>query len=149
MHFVFAVWCLSSVSGQSLDRDSLLTEAPATPVPGTVRLAAGGNTSWNGALGGGVSGNVAWAPIARVAGDVGAYWQDGEVGPSVRLRFQVLDQPTHGLALSVGARYKTVGFDPRDGELERPGACSMPFAWGSTGVCKPKSTIKKASRAPI
>src|SRR5476651_806754 len=69
----------SSVHAAGLDRDTLLTEAPAVPNPGTVRLTGGANGQPSGAADsgstGGVSGNIRWAPIDRIAGDVGLYVQ--------------------------------------------------------------------------
>ncbi len=97
-----------------LDRDTLLTESPAVPNAGTVRLtgAAGGQPSGAADTGstGGISGSILWAPIDRVAGDVGLYLQGPDTGPTVRLRFQVLKQADVGLDLSVGARFKEFGF---------------------------------------
>ena len=116
---LFGALCASSLAlAEGLDRDSLLTEAPATPERGNVRIAASGNTSYVGAVGGGISGLAMWTPFTHFAADVSGYWQDGDAGPALRVRYQLLDQAAHGLELAVGARYKSVGFDPRNGEVE-------------------------------
>jgi hypothetical protein len=106
-----------------LDRDPLLTEAPATPDRGTVRVS--GDALGQGANAGAtepassVTGALLWAPVQRFAADVGlSYWQGGSSGPSVRARFQILSQETDGLDLAVGARYKSTGFTPASGEVE-------------------------------
>jgi hypothetical protein len=104
--------------GSGLDRDSLLTEAPATPERGNVRISAAGNTSYVGAVAGGISGMAMWTPFTHFAADVSGYWQDGDAGPAVRVRYQFLSQALHGIDLAAGLRYKSVGFDPRNGELE-------------------------------
>jgi hypothetical protein len=110
-----------------LDRDTLLTEAPAVPNSGTVRLTGGFNGQPSGAADsgstGGLIGNVMWAPIDRVAGDVGLYLQGPDGGPTVRLRFQILKQADVGFDLAVGARFKEFGFfkkeqDTPNGEFE-------------------------------
>ena len=111
-----------------LDRDTLLTEAPAVPNSGTVRITGGVNGQPSGAADsgstGGLIGNVMWAPIDRVAGDVGLYLQGPDGGPTVRLRFQILKQADVGLDLAVGARFKEFGFfskqnaDSPNGEFE-------------------------------
>jgi len=51
-----------------------------------------------------------WAPIERVAGDVGLYQQGPDGGPTVRVRIQILKQTDVGLDLSLGARFKEFGF---------------------------------------
>ena len=115
-----------------LDRDGLLTEAPATPRAGTVRVSASslgqsaGDSSGSASMSNfsSLSGTLLWAPIDRLAGDVGVYWQPGPniSGPSVRVRYQILDQQRFGLDLAAGARYKFVPFvhpnNPGVGELE-------------------------------
>jgi hypothetical protein len=83
-----------------------------------VRLTAGANSSYLTGAVGGISGNALWAPFRRLALDVGAYWQDGDSGPTARARFQILFQDEHGLDVSAGLRYKSVGFEPRNGEVE-------------------------------
>ena len=97
-----------------LDRDALLTEAPAVPNAGTVRFSggAGGQTSGAADSGstGSISGSILWAPIDRVAGDVGLYLQGPDGGPTVRVRFQILKQADVGVDLAVGARFKEFGF---------------------------------------
>ena len=101
-------------SGAGLDRDALLTEAPAVPNAGTVRVTGSANGQASGAADtgstGGVSGNILWAPINRVAGDVGLYQQGPDSGPTVRVRFHLLKQEDVGLDLSIGARFKEFGF---------------------------------------
>lgn len=118
---------------EGLDRDALLTEAPATPEPGNVRISASANASYVGtSAGGGISGQAMWTPFTHFAADVSGYWQDGNAGPSLRLRYQVLNQAAHGVDLAVGARYKSVGFDPRNGELE--GLIAVGHRFGRLGL---------------
>ncbi|HEY4882082.1 MAG TPA: hypothetical protein VII08_00465 [Myxococcales bacterium] len=97
-----------------LDRDMLLTEAPAVPNAGTVRVSGAANGQPSGATDsgstGGISGSILWAPIDRIAGDVGIYLQGPDSGPTVRVRIQVLKQADVGLDLAVGARFKEFGF---------------------------------------
>ena len=106
--------------GAGLDRDTLLTEAPAVPNAGTVRITGAANGQASGAADtgstGGVSGNIMWAPIDRIAGDVGLYQQGPDSGPAVRLRIQVLKQADVGLDLAVGARFKEFGFFKKQNE---------------------------------
>jgi hypothetical protein len=109
--------CLcSSLPGLAagLDRDTLLTEAPAVPNQGTVRISGAANGQPSGAADsgstGGLSGSILWAPIDRVAGDVGIYLQGADSGPTVRVRIQILKQADVGLDLAVGARFKEFGF---------------------------------------
>jgi hypothetical protein len=108
--------------GEGIDRDSLLSEAPAVPDKGTVRVSGGAvGTSDSNANSSGqavVSGSVAWTPVDRLSGDVGAYWQVGANGPSARVRYQFLSQWENGVDLSAGVRFKTVGFHPDNGEVE-------------------------------
>jgi hypothetical protein len=98
----------------SLDRDTLLTEAAATPQAGTVRITGTANGQPSGAADsgstGGLAGSILWAPLDRVAGDVGLYLQGPDTGPTVRVRFQILKQSDVGLDLAVGARFKEFGF---------------------------------------
>ncbi|HZX92885.1 MAG TPA: hypothetical protein VFE90_00105, partial [Myxococcales bacterium] len=114
----------SAASAQGLDRDTLLTDAPAVPATGTVRLTGSGvateNTD-NGATPTGSSsftGTIAWTPFKNFSGDVGAYFQVGAQGPAARVRYQFLNQLSHGLDLSGGVRFKTVGFHADEGEVE-------------------------------
>ena len=107
-----------------LDRDTLLTDSPAVPNQGTVRV-TGGVTGTTDATGVGnvqgqaqVSGSIQWTPVQNLAGDVGAYYQVGQQGPSARLRYQFLNQSAHGIDMAGGVRFKTVGFHPDQGELE-------------------------------
>jgi len=114
----------SAASAQGLDRDTLLTDAPAVPAAGTVRLTGAGvatQNSDNGATPNGSSsftGSVGWSPIANLHADVGAFFQVGAQGPAARVRYQVLNQLSHGIDLSGGVRFKTVGFHPDEGEVE-------------------------------
>ena len=114
----------SAASAQGLDRDTLLTDAPAVPAAGTVRVIGAGlatQNSDNGSTPNGSSsftGSVGWSPIANLHADVGAFFQVGAQGPAARVRYQVLNQLTHGLDLSGGVRFKTVGFHPDEGEVE-------------------------------
>ena len=109
---------------EGIDRDSLLSEAPAVPDKGTVRISGGATgTSDDGGVGGtqgqgNVAGSISWTPIQNLSGGVGAYWQVGANGPTARIRYQFLNQFRHGLDLSAGARFKTVGFHPDQGEVE-------------------------------
>ncbi len=103
---------------ESFDRDTLLTEAPATPAAGTVRVSANSSgqatndTAGSSSNFSSLSGSLMWAPIQNLAGDVGVYWQPGPniSGPSVRLRYQFLSQDRFGIDLAAGARYKSVAF---------------------------------------
>jgi len=120
-----ALLCIAfAVRAAGIDRDSLLSEAPAVPDQGTVRVTGGatGTSDDNGVSGtkgqANVAGSISWTPIQNLAGDVGAYWQVGKNGPSARIRYQFLNQFRHGLDLSAGARFKTVGFHPDQGEVE-------------------------------
>jgi len=107
-----------------IDRDSLLSEAPAVPDKGTVRVTGGatGTSSDQGVNNtqgqANITGTIAWTPIQNLSGDVGMYWLVGANGPSARVRYQVLNQTSHGLDLSGGVRFKTVGFGPNNGEVE-------------------------------
>jgi len=107
-----------------IDRDSLLSEAPAVPDKGTVRVSGGatGTSSDQGVNNtqgqANITGTIAWTPVQNLSGDVGMYWQVGANGPSARVRYQVLSQARHGLDLSGGVRFKTVGFNPNNGEVE-------------------------------
>ena len=108
----------AAARADGLDRDTLLTDSPAVPNKGTVRITGGatGSTSDASDTGGnagtsGVSGNVMWSPVQNVAGDVGAYTQIGASGGmSARVRYQFLSQSSHGLDLSGGLRFKTVSW---------------------------------------
>jgi hypothetical protein len=114
----------ATARAQGLDRDTLLTDAPAVPQQGTVRVTGGvTGTSDTAGVGGTqgqaqVSGNIQWTPVQNLSGDVGAYFQIGAQGPSARVRYQFLNQSQHGLDLSGGVRFKTVGFHPDQGEVE-------------------------------
>ena len=109
----------SATSGAGLDRDTLLTDAPAVPPKGTVRVSAAGvATEQTDSSSSNFSGTIAWSPIDNLSADVGAYFQSGAQGPSARLRYQFLNQFSHGIDLSTGIRFKSVGFHPDQGELE-------------------------------
>jgi len=109
---------------EGIDRDSLLSEAPAVPSKGTVRISGvTTGTSDEGGVNGtqgqaNITGSILWTPVENLAGDVGMYWQVGANGPSARVRYQILSQSRTGLDLSAGARFKTVGFHPDQGEVE-------------------------------
>ncbi len=109
---------------EGIDRDSLLSEAPAVPAKGTVRLSGittgtSDETGVNGTKGqANITGAIQWTPVENLAGDVGMYWQVGANGPSARVRYQILSQSRTGIDLSAGARLKTVGFNPDQGEVE-------------------------------
>ncbi|HEY2030811.1 MAG TPA: hypothetical protein VGH20_16555 [Myxococcales bacterium] len=123
---LFAVFALSSfaVRAEGLDRDTLLTDAPAVPDKGTVRLtgALTGTSDTSGVDNtqgqANIVAGVQWAPIERFSADVSAYFQVGAQGPSARARYQILKQWDHGIDLSAGVRFKTVGFHPDQGEIE-------------------------------
>jgi hypothetical protein len=109
----------SAASAQGLDRDTLLTDAPAVPAVGTVRISgAGVATEKSDSSSSSFTGNVGWTPIANLHADVGAYFQSGAQGPAARVRYQLLNQRSHGLDLATGVRFKTVGFHPDQGEVE-------------------------------
>ena len=114
----------SAASAQGLDRDTLLTDAPAVPSQGTVRL-TGGVTGTSASEGVGntqgqanISGSIGWTPVKNLHADVGAYYQVGAQGPSARLRYQILSQERFGFDLTGGVRFKTVGFHADHGEAE-------------------------------
>ena len=121
---LFVLLAAGIASAQGLDRDTLLTDAPAVPRQGTVRITGGvTGTTDNGGVGNTqgqaqLSGSVQWTPVPNLAGDVGVYYQVGAQGPTARIRYQFLNQLDHGLDLSGGVRFKTVGFHPDQGEVE-------------------------------
>jgi hypothetical protein len=114
----------TQVHAAGIDRDSLLSEAPAVPDKGTVRVSGGatGTSSDQGVNNtqgqANITGTIAWTPVQNLSGDVGMYWQVGANGPSARVRYQVLNQASHGVDLAGGVRFKTVGFHPDNGEVE-------------------------------
>ncbi len=109
----------SAASAQGLDRDTLLTDAPAVPPKGTVRVAGTGvATEKTDSSSSSFTGTIGWSPIENLHADVGAYFQSGDQGPAARVRYQFLNQLSHGLDLSGGVRFKTVGFHPDQGEVE-------------------------------
>jgi hypothetical protein len=126
MRFLLAATvCVAlAARAEGIDRDSLLSEAPAVPTKGTVRVSGiTTGTSDQGGVNGtqgqaNIAGSVMWTPIENLAGDVGMYWQVGANGPSARVRYQILSQSRAGIDLSAGARFKTVGFHPDQGEVE-------------------------------
>jgi hypothetical protein len=126
MRFLLAATaCIAlAARAESIDRDSLLSEAPAVPTKGTVRISGiTTGTSDQGGVNGtqgqaNITGSILWTPVENLAGDVGMYWQVGANGPTARVRYQILSQSRTGLDLSAGARFKTVGFHPDQGEVE-------------------------------
>src|SRR3981189_2479569 len=92
--FAFA----SAAAAQGLDRDTLLTDAPAVPPVGTVRVSGAGVATENADSGAtptgssSLSGSIGWTPVANLNADVGAYFQVGAQGPAARGRYQVLKQ---------------------------------------------------------
>jgi len=126
MRFLLAATaCIAlAARAEGIDRDSLLSEAPAVPTKGTVRLSGiTTGTSDQGGVNGtqgqaNIAGSILWTPVENLAGDVGMYWQVGANGPSARVRYQILSQARTGIDLSAGARFKTVGFHPDEGEVE-------------------------------
>ncbi len=128
---LLAALALSSgiARAEGLDRDTLLTDSPAVPEQGTVRVtggAVGVSTADNPSNSGSLSGSIGWTPVKNLSGDVGAFMQvNGDGGPSARVRYQILSQSQFGLDLSSGMRFKTVGFHAsacsacqRNGEVE-------------------------------
>jgi hypothetical protein len=122
---LIVVLCLASAArADGLDRDTLLTDAPAVPDKGTVRITGGvtGTSDANGVDN--VQGQtnftagIQWTPFDRFAADVSAYFQAGAQGPAARVRYQILKQRDAGIDLSAGVRFKTVGFHPDQGEVE-------------------------------
>jgi hypothetical protein len=112
-----AVVGAAEVRAAGIDRDGLLSEAPATPDKGTVRVTAGGMgqaTTDSGVQGNSnVSGSILWAPFQNFAADVGVYMQpgtSGQSGPSARVRYQFLSQDRFGIDLAGGLRFKTNSF---------------------------------------
>src|SRR3954465_5609389 len=104
---------------RGLDRDTLLTDAPAVPPKGTVRVSGTGvATEKSDSSSSSFTGTIGWSPIENLHADVGAYFQAGEQGPAARVRYQFLNQLSHGVDVSGGGRFKTVGFHPDQGELE-------------------------------
>ncbi len=121
-----------AASAQMLDVDGLLVEASAVPAPGTVRVLANGGGQAavaDSEATANVAGSVLWVPFRGLAGDVGAYYQTGSSGPSVRLRYQLLNQDSAGVNLSLGARYKSVGF-AGEGSGEVEAMMAIGRSWG-------------------
>jgi hypothetical protein len=115
---LLAVALAASVArADGIDRDSLLTDAPAVPNQGTVRVTGGATGVSSSAPAGSntgnssVSGSIGWTPVQNLGGDVGAYSQVGSSGGvSARVRYQFLSQASSGLDLSGGLRFKTVSW---------------------------------------
>jgi len=111
-----------SARAAGLDRDTLLTDAPATPDKGTVRVTGAGSGQSSTEVGGvnqsSVSGSIMWSPFQNFAADVGAFYQGTDGGPSARVRYQILGQEKFGVDLAAGVRFKTIGFHPDRGEVE-------------------------------
>jgi hypothetical protein len=110
----------SAARADGFDRDTLLTDAPAVAEKGTVRVTGAGvgqGKTGDAATGttGSVTGSIQWAPFAGFAGDVGAYYQARDSGPSARVRYQFLKQADFGVDLSGGVRFKTYSFQRADG----------------------------------
>lgn len=121
-----AIWIIAAAlslatasRAEGIDRDTLLTDSPATPDQGTVRVSGGGTgrgaTTDAGGTSSGNTGNVVgsigWTPIEHLHLDVGAFFQTGvQGGPAARVRYQILSQSRHGLDLTGGMRFKTVSF---------------------------------------
>jgi len=71
----------SAASAQGLDRDTLLTDAPAVPPKGTVRVAGTGvATEKTDSSSSSFTGTIGWSPIENLHADVGAYFQSGDQG---------------------------------------------------------------------
>src|SRR6266478_1830126 len=110
---------MSDSRAEGLDRDTLLTDAPAVPPVGTVRVAgASVATEKTDNASSSFTGSIGWTPIQNLHADVGAYFQSGAQGPAARIRYQLLNQHSHGFDLTTGIRFKTVGFHPDQGEAE-------------------------------
>jgi hypothetical protein len=120
MHVVTILFLWAgAASAQGLDRDTLLTDAPAVPPKGTVRISGAGVATEKSDTGSSsFTGNIGWSPIDKLHADVGAYFQSGAQGPAARVRYQFLNQSAHGLDLATGVRFKSVGFHPDQGEVE-------------------------------
>src|SRR3954464_3902564 len=98
----------SAASPQGPERDLLLTDAPAVPPVGTVRIAGAGiATEKSDSSSSSFTGSVGWTPVQNLHADVGAYFQSGAQGPAARIRYQLLNQRSHGLDLATGIRFKT------------------------------------------
>src|SRR5207248_5615155 len=92
--FAFA----SAATAQGLDRDTLLTDAPAVPPVGTVRISGGAvGTEKSDSSSSSITGSIGWTPFQNLHADVGAYFQSGAQGPAARVRYQLLNQFSHGL----------------------------------------------------
>ena len=116
---LLVVGAAAATRAEGIDRDTLLTDAPATPDKGTVRVSAGGTGTGSSSDAGGVSsgnsgsviGSIGWTPVEHLHLDVGAFFQTGvQGGPAARVRYQILSQAVHGLDLAAGVRFKTTSF---------------------------------------
>jgi len=125
MRILLALLLIASAGrAEGLDRDTLLTDAPAVPDKGTVRITGGvigtsdssGVDSVQGQAN--LTAGIQWTIFDHFAADVSAYFQVGQQGPAARMRYQILKQSDSGIDLSAGVRFKTVGFHPDQGEVE-------------------------------
>ena len=108
----------AAAHADGLDRDALLTEAPATPRSGTVRVTAGARgQSTDASNSSSITGDLLWAPFQNFSADVGTYYQNADSGPTARIKVQLLSQASAGIDLGLAARFKKVGFftHPLDG----------------------------------
>src|SRR5438552_9335602 len=122
--FLLVFLAAAASRAEGIDRATLLTDSPAVPDAGTVRISGGvtGTTATEGVGNtqgqANINASIGWSPVQNLHADVGAYFQIGAQGPSARLRYQILSQRNFGIDLSAGMRFKTVGFHPDKGELE-------------------------------
>src|SRR2546423_7248855 len=87
----------SAASAEGLDRDTLLTDAPAVPPVGTVRIAgAGVATEKSDSSSSSLTGSVGWTPIQNLHADVRAYFQAGAQGPAARIPYPPPDPRSPG-----------------------------------------------------
>lgn len=114
-----AAFTSTAASAAGIDRDMMLSEAPATPDKGTVRITGSGlgqsQTESGGTNQSSVAGSIMWAPFQNFAGDVGIFYQGQESGPAARVRYQFLNQASMGLDMAAGLRFKTNSFHHRTG----------------------------------
>jgi hypothetical protein len=76
------LFAATAASAQGLDRDTLLTDAPAVPPVGTVRISGAGTaTEKSDSSSSSITGSIGWTPFANLHADVGAYFQSGAQGP--------------------------------------------------------------------
>ena len=122
---------VANARAEALSRDTLLTDAPATPAAGTLRMSGGGSegTSQGDAT---LVATVQWTPLPHLSTDAGLLGQTSGFGPTARLRYQLLEQAQAGIDLAVGVRYKNVGFRENNGEIESLLAAG--HRWGRVSV---------------